>query len=203
MRYGLKEMIQKYGAEAVAPGACLDSSEMLKFLVKDMFGTFYIEPYNWTFPDSVRIGRTFFADRMKKTAAFNTTVTDNIRNVYQAALNGKSTYDAPTVSRRLAKMYREVVQGDFDFLMLFGDESEELVKMKIQMHINLLLDITLLFEDVERMPYEILRDAVGMRSVKMHMNFLDMSPGGYTQTVLEKWQEYVPLRKSEDRLKKE
>lgn len=133
-------------SENIKTLSLISSSDILKKLIKDIFGTYFIEEDKWKFPAGVTIGRTFFADRQKRIQAINHTVTDNVQIIFSAALSGNSTYIPTNISRRLAQFYKEFSGFDYDFLIFFEDDSNECRQRKIGSHLSLLSQITIFCE---------------------------------------------------------
>lgn len=162
----------------------ISSVDILHKLIKDIFGTFFIEE-KWIFSNGATIGRTFFADRQKKAAAINHTVTDNVQIVFQAALLGNSPYVPANISRRLAQFYQEVCTCNFDFLIFFGDETDEVLQRKLHSHLSLLSHIMIFCEDKEQLSYRDLEAAVDYIYPKMSHWFLAQCKGTYTEIVIQ------------------
>lgn len=162
----------------------ISSREILQKIIKDIFGTFFVEEDNWIFPPGTKIGRTFFSDRQKRKNAVNHTVTDHVSLLFTIALNGHSAYDPASISRRLAHFYQEVSNQNLDFLIFFGDESEEVLQQKIRFHVNLLWDIVHAFEQSEQVSFNYLTHVIDSRYRKMVSWLLARCQGTYTETVI-------------------
>lgn len=163
---------------------CISSSDILQKLIKEIFGTFFIEEDKWRFPGGVRIGRTFFSDRQKKSKAINHVTTDYVHILFQAALSGNSTYVPDNISRRLAHFYQEICMENFDYLIFFGDETDEVFQKKINMHLMLLSEIMITCEESEFVSCESLHDATVFMQPKMMARLTSLCQGTYTETVI-------------------
>lgn len=168
----------------------LSSSDVLKKLIKDIFGTYFIEEDKWKFPAGVTIGRTFFADRQKRDKAINHTVTDNVQIVFSAALNGNSTYIPVNISRRLAQFYQELCGYDFDFLIFFEDDSDKCRQRKIGSHLSMLSQITMICEEKNGVCFKDLEIRNGSKTfgevhIKMMCWYMYEDKNSYTNIVIK------------------
>ena len=177
-------------SENIKTLSLISSSDILKKLIKDIFGTYFIEEDKWKFPAGVTIGRTFFADRQKRIQAINHTVTDNVQIIFSAALSGNSTYIPTNISRRLAQFYKEFFGFDYDFLIFFEDDSDECRQRKIGSHLSLLSQITMFCEEKSKICFEdMARQKRGATFDELHMKMMTWymyeEKNSYTNVVIQ------------------
>ena len=83
----------------------LSAFEVITTLVREVFGTYFIEEEKWNFPDASQvIGRTYFADRKKLKYAINEKTVDNLILIYELVFDGQSTYNAMRISENLVRV---------------------------------------------------------------------------------------------------
>ena len=105
----------------------------MELLTKNIFGTFYIETTKWTFKNNdEKIGRTYFADRMKRDIPFDDTAIDNMMLLYRIAMDGRSAYQVEKIISRLINCSDEYLGTDLGYLLFQGDDTDILRTYKVQ-----------------------------------------------------------------------
>ncbi|MBE6980731.1 MAG: hypothetical protein E7437_00210 [Ruminococcaceae bacterium] len=167
-------------------GNRLPSYMLITYLIKEVFGTYFIEPLDWKFPvDCKTIGRTFFADRKKHKCAVNERTLENILLIYRLALGGQSTYDAQRVSQELTKTIKEHFRLNIDYLMYFDDDTPELRKQKYTLLNHMVYSIA---GDCRGKEYFDTEDYIGIHRLsefKMKASIIRYAIGTYTEIVLQ------------------
>lgn len=112
----------------------IPSFVFIKALIRDVFGSYFIEREIWLGNyDYSPIGRTFFDDRKKKKSAVNEKAADNIQFLYQAVFHNQTTYDPKVISQKFTQSMKSNFQINVDYLMFFDDDTEILRNAKIMM----------------------------------------------------------------------
>lgn len=167
-------------------GNRLPSYMLITYLIKEVFGTYFIEPLDWKFPvDCKAIGRTFFADRKKHKCAVNERTLENLLLIYRLALGGQSTYDAQRVSQELTKTIKEHFRLNIDYLMYFDDDTPELRKQKYTLLNHMVYCIAGDCRGKEHFDNE---DYIGIHRLsefKMKASIIRYAIGTYTEIVLQ------------------
>lgn len=167
-------------------GNKLSSYMLITYLIKEVFGTYFIEPLDWKFPvDSKPVGRTFFADRKKHKCAVNERTFENILLIYRLALGGQSTYDAQRVSQELTKSIKEHFRLNIDYLMYFDDDTPELRKQKYTLLNHMVYCIA---GDCRGKEFFDNEDYIGIHRLsefKMKASIIRYAIGTYTEIVLQ------------------
>lgn len=167
-------------------GNKIPSFMLITYLVKEVFGTYFIEPLDWKFPaGSKAVGRTFFADRKKHQCAINERTFDNLLLIYRLALDGQSTYDAQRVSQELTKSVKEHFRVNIDYLMYFEDDTPELRKQKCSLLNHTVYCIA---GDCRGKEFFDNEDYIGIHrisEVKIKASIIRYAIGTYTEIVLQ------------------
>ena len=177
----------------------------IKALVRDVFGSYFIENNIWLENyDYSPMGRTFFDDRKKQKCAVNDKASDNIQFLYQAVFHRQTTYDPKIISQKFTQSMKNNFQINVDYLMFFDDDTEILRNAKIML-INQL--VCLLLGNIRGKEFlescELDDRRVLGSSNKMWSYIIGMVANTYTEQVLkeihdQRVKEISLLRKGKD-----
>ena len=137
----------------------IPSYDFITALVKDVFGTYFVEPDSWKLQDDLKtIGRTYFADRKRSKCAVNERTIDYIRMLYIMAFTGNSIYDPVRISQTFTQALKKRFKINVDYLIFFDDDTEQLQRGKIQIIIHLVFLLLERIKDKESIPAYKLND---------------------------------------------
>lgn len=183
----------------------IPSFVFIKALIRDVFGSYFIEKEIWLENyDYSPIGRTFFDDRKKQRCAVNEKASDNIQFLYQAVFHNQTTYDPKAISQKFALSMKNNFKINVDYLMFFDDDTEVLRNAKILVIHQLVCLILNSIRDKEFLESCELDDRrVCGSSNKMWAYIISMVANTYTEQVLkdihnQRVKEISLLRKGND-----
>ena len=164
----------------------IPSFQFITALVKDVFGTYFVEQDIWKADDDYNpIKRTYFSDRKKQKCAVNDKTEECIQFLYAAVMAERTTHDPEMVAQRFAQSVKRNFKINVDFLLFFQDDTPELRKAKIHMiyHlVRLLLEIIKNKESVESWQLDTWRDNGPMN--KMFAYITSLAYETYTEHVI-------------------
>ena len=164
----------------------INSYEMVTYFVREVFGTYFIEEGSWSFGDgNAIIGRTYFSDRKRYKAAINGKTVENIVQLYNMALSGKSTYKVETISQNIAQMFKDHLGFNIDYLMFYDDDTSLLHNRKIQMICHLSMMILRQVIGKEHITWDNLYTVSCLIHSKTLAFIIGFSRGTFTETVLQ------------------
>ena len=163
----------------------LSAFEVITTLVREVFGTYFIEEEKWNFPDASQvIGRTYFADRKKLKYAINEKTVDNLILIYELVFDGQSTYNAMRISENLVRVLKEQYNVDFSYAMFFNDDTETLRSMKILTLRSVVREIAEYAKNKTHIDPNLIDDITSFVSMKTRSFIAHCCKGTYTETVL-------------------
>ena len=163
----------------------LSAFEVITTLVREVFGTYFIEEEKWNFPDASQvIGRTYFADRKKLKYAINEKTVDNLILIYELVFDGQSTYNAMRISENLVRVLKEQYNVDFSYAMFFNDDTENLRSMKILTLRSVVREIAEYAKNKTHINPNLIDDITSFVSMKTRSFIAHCCKGTYTETVL-------------------
>lgn len=116
-------------------------------LVKDVFGTYFVEKDIWKADDDYDpIKRTYFSDRKKQKCAINNKTEECMQFLYAASLAGRTTHDPAMIAQRFTQSVKKHFNINVDFLLFFEDDPEPLRSAKKHMIYHL---VRLLLEQIK------------------------------------------------------
>ena len=131
----------------------IPSYDFITALVKDVFGTYFVEPDSWKLQDDLKtIGRTYFADRKRSKCAVNERTIDYIRMLYLMAFSGNSIYDPVRISQTFTLAVKKRFEINVDYLIFFDDDTEHLRSAKGEMIVHLVFLLLARIKDEESIP---------------------------------------------------
>ena len=159
--------------------------DIITSLIREVFGTYYIEEDKWNFPDaSQSIGRTYFADRKKLKYAVNEKTVDNLILIYELVFDGQSAYNPMRISENLVRILKEEYDVDFSYAMFFNDDTEELRSMKILTLRSVVREIAEYAKNQLFILPMLIDNATSFVSLKTRSFIAHCCKGTYTETVL-------------------
>ena len=163
----------------------LSGFEVITALVREVFGTYFIEEEKWNFPDaSQAIGRTYFADRKKLKYAVNEKTVDNLILIYELVFDGQSTYNSIRISENLVRVLKEQYNVDFSYAMFFNDDTDNLRSMKILTLRSVVREIAEYAKNKTHIDPNLIDDITSFVSMKTRSFIAHCCKGTYTETVL-------------------
>lgn len=162
------------------------SGEMITYFVREVFGTYFIEPEKWYFPpDKKPIGRTFFSDRRSQRKAINDKTLENLLFVYKLALDGDSEYEPMLISRNISESIKKNFRLNVDYLMFYEDDNEQLRQQKAFQLRNLVFLIAAKVKAVEKYTMALFDELPLIEKHKIAASIAAYSLGTYTDIVIK------------------
>ena len=159
--------------------------EIITALVREVFGTYFLEEGSWSFPDEAHIiGRTYFADRKKAKYAVNDKTVDCLILIYELAFNGQSFYNPTRVSENLVNVLKEQYNLDVSYAMFFDDDTPELRAAKIRALRAVIREILFYAKNRELIDPSCVADTTKFIRTKLFASVMRYSQGTYTETVI-------------------
>ena len=159
--------------------------EVITALVREVFGTYFIEIDNWSFPDESQvIGRTYFSDRKKQKHPIGTRTVDKLILIYELAFNGKSSYDPVRISENLVRVLDEQYNIDVSYAMFFDDDTIELRAAKIRTLRAMVREIACYARELELIDPTCLERGTYFIRCKLLTAIMRYCHGTYTETVI-------------------
>lgn len=163
----------------------LPAFEVITSLVREVFGTYFIEEEKWNFPDTNQaIGRTYFADRKKLKYAINEKTVDNLILIYELVFDGQSTYNPMRISENLVRVLKKQYDVDFSYAMFFSDDTDELRSMKVLTLRSVVREIAEYAKNKTHIDPRLIDDITSFVSLKTRSFIANCCEGTYTETVL-------------------
>lgn len=159
--------------------------EIITVLVREVFGTYFIEEGNWNFPsEDQSIGRTYFADRKKLKCAVNDKTVDNLILIYELAFHSRSSNDPIRVSENLVRVLKAQYNIDVSYAMFFDDDTADLRKAKIRTLRAMIREIASYGQNREFIDKSCLDEETRFIRYKLLSAIDRHSCGTYTETVI-------------------
>ena len=159
--------------------------EIITSLVREVFGTYFLEEGSWNFPDEAHIiGRTYFSDRKKATYAINDKTVDNLILIYELAFYGQSSYDPTRVSENLVHVLNEQYNIDVSYAMFFDDDTANLRAAKIRTLRAVIREVLCYAKNREFIDSSCVADTTEFIRSKLLASVMRHSQGTYTETVI-------------------
>ena len=161
------------------------ASDIITALVREVFGTYFLEDGNWTFPEGTTpIGRTYFADRKKQKVAINEKTVDNLILIYELAFDNKSSHNPVRVSENLVRVLKEQFNIDVSYAMFFDDDTEALRRAKTRTLRAMIREIASSGQNRPLFCKEGLDENTKFIRYKLLSSIVRHSHGTYTETVI-------------------
>ena len=168
------------------PNPTTPSFEIITILIREVFGTYFIEEGNWFFPsDDKIIGRTFFSDRKKAKCEVNDKTVDNLILIYELALTNQSTYDPIRISENLVRVLKEQYDIEISYAMFFDDDTADLRSAKIRALRATIREIACCSRNLDLIDPMGIQQATEFICRKLLASIMRHCPGTYTETVIK------------------
>lgn len=162
------------------------SFEVITALVREVFGTYFLEETDWSFPNEGQIiGRTYFADRKKAKCAVNDKTVDHLLYIYELAFHGQHSKNPTRVSENLVRMLKEQYNIDVSYAMFFDDDNAHQRESKIRMLRAIVREIAYTARNEEFIDPDYFDFATGYIRRKGLAFLIGSSRGTYTETVIQ------------------
>ena len=159
--------------------------EIITVLVREVFGTYFLEDSNWSFPEeNTSIGRTYFSDRKKQKIAINDKTVDNLILIYELVFNNQSSYNPIRVSENLVRVLKDQYNIDVSYAMFFDDDTADLRKAKIRTLRAMIREIASYGQNREFIDASCLDEETRFIRYKLLSAIDRHSHGTYTETVI-------------------
>lgn len=167
-------------------GRTISGNKILNLFVREVFGSYFIEEGRWNFSNCRNyIGRTFFSDRKSKKIAINAATTRNIQELYRTALYNESFYDPKLVSQRFTQICKKNFYINFDYLIFYDDDPNELRKRKIGLITHLIWGIFSTCQDIEAVEIFSIHTFCKKIEIKAQYFLVAEFPNTYTAIVIK------------------
>ena len=162
-------------------------SEIVENIMKSLIGTMFIERDKFQKLENERsVGRTFFADRVKKLPPVNDSFITKFRYVCTDVLKGYSEYDAETASIALNKFFNEYLHLQTEFLCFFSGDGDELRSAKVNGWIELLTGLLMNIKDVVNMPRNKIVVPMNYTVENLLETIKKQSANSYTEAIIQR-----------------
>lgn len=162
------------------------SFEIITVLVREVFGTYFLEEGVWNFPEEEHvIGRTYFADRKKVKNAVNDKTVDNLILIYELAFHGRSSNDPIRISENLVRVLKAQYNIDVSYAMFFDDDTAQLRSAKIRTLRALIREISCFALNRELIDISFLDHETSFIRFKLLTSIVRHCHGTYTETVIK------------------
>ena len=162
-------------------------SKIVENVMKSLIGTMFIERDKFKeLENKCSIGRTFFADRIKKQFPVNDSFITKFRYVCTDVLKGDSDYDADTVSISLNSFFNKDLDLQTDFLCFHDDDGEVLRSAKVNGWIELLTGLLICVKDVVDIPRNKIVVSVNSIVENLFKTIKKQSVNSYTEAVIQR-----------------
>lgn len=160
--------------------------DIITALVREVFGTYFLEDGNWTFPEGTSpIGRTYFSDRKKQKVAINEKTVDNLILIYELAFDNKTSYNPVRISENLVRVLKEQFDVDVSYAMFFDDDTEALRKAKTRTLRAMIREIACRGQNRPLFCKERINENTKFIRYKLLSSIVQHSHGTYTETVIK------------------